>query len=65
MTIVSCPRCGDKVSAPPAASPSALVQCPLCLEEYFLSDALIQLPPMLIVVGGHAPAFEKEEYRLA
>jgi hypothetical protein len=66
MSIVSCPRCGDKVSVPPAASTSALVQCPLCLEEYFLSDALVQLPPMLVVVGGHAAAGEKEgEYRLA
>ena len=66
MSIVSCPRCGDKVSVPPAASTSALVQCPLCLEEYFLSDALVQLPPMLVVVGGHAAAAEKEgEYRLA
>jgi hypothetical protein len=66
MSIVSCPRCGDKVSLPPAASATALVQCPLCLEEYFLSDALIQLPPMLKVVGGHASAGEKEnDYRLA
>jgi hypothetical protein len=66
MSIVSCPRCGDKVSLPPAASPSALVQCPLCCEEYYLSDALIQLPPMLVVVGGHAaPAEKAGEYRLA
>lgn len=66
MSIVSCPRCGDKVSVPPAASASAMVQCPLCLEEYFLSDALIQLPPMLKVVGVHAAAGEKEsDYRLA
>jgi hypothetical protein len=66
MSIVSCPRCGDKVSLPPSASPTALVQCPLCCEEYYLSDALIQLPPMLLVVGGHAAAAEKDaDYRLA
>ena len=66
MSIVSCPRCGDKVSLPPSASPSALVQCPLCCEEYYLSDALIQLPPMLIVVGSHAaPADQESDYRLA
>lgn len=66
MSIVSCPRCGDKVSLPPAASASALVQCPLCCEEYYLSDVLIQLPPMLVVVGGHAAAAEKDsDYRLA
>ena len=66
MSIVSCPRCGDKVSVPPAASGSAMVQCPLCLEEYFLSDALIQLPPMLKVVGGQAVVGEKDsDYRLA
>jgi len=65
MSIVSCPRCGDKVSLPPAASPSVLVQCPLCLEEYFLSDALIQLPPMLVVMGSRGEAAEKDvEYRL-
>ncbi|MEX2026628.1 MAG: hypothetical protein WEH44_04995 [Pirellulaceae bacterium] len=66
MSIVSCPRCGDQVSLPPAASASALVQCPLCCEEYYLSDVLIQLPPMLVVVGGHAAAAEKDsDYRLA
>lgn len=66
MSIVACPRCGDKVSVPPAASPSALVQCPLCCEEYYLSDALIQLPPMLVVVGGHAaPAGKDVDYQLA
>jgi hypothetical protein len=70
MSIVSCPRCGDKVSLPPSAEPSAVVQCPLCLEEYYLSDALIQLPPMLLVVGSRAEAAtqaaEREgEYRLA
>ncbi|HUE70472.1 MAG TPA: hypothetical protein VMP01_06235 [Pirellulaceae bacterium] len=65
MSIVACPRCGDKVSLPPAASPAALVQCPLCCEEYYLSDVLIQLPPMLVVVGGRAAAAEEGDYRLA
>jgi hypothetical protein len=62
MSLVSCPRCGDKVSLPSQAPSSALVQCPLCREEYFLSDVLIQLPPALIVVSGAAAAGE-EEYK--
>ena len=65
MSIVSCPRCGDKVSVPAAASPSALVECPLCCEQYYLSDALIQLPPMLKVVGAAAAATSESEYTLA
>jgi hypothetical protein len=41
------------------------VQCPLCCEEYYLSDALIQLPPMLRVVGSQAAAEKDADYRLA
>ncbi|HEX5103512.1 MAG TPA: hypothetical protein VFV87_06855 [Pirellulaceae bacterium] len=52
MTIVHCPRCRDEVTVPAKASPRALVRCPLCLEEYLLSEALAELPPTLLVVGG-------------
>jgi hypothetical protein len=52
MSIVSCPRCRDEVSVPAKASPSALVRCPLCREQYRLEEALDQLPPALIVVEG-------------
>jgi hypothetical protein len=70
MTIVRCPRCRDELTVPPQASPAALVRCPLCLEEYLLSEALAQVPPALIVVGGAAAseatsAPSDAEYRLA
>lgn len=52
MTIVSCPKCNDKVQVPPKAPSSARVRCPLCQEEYLLGDALAQLPPLLILVDG-------------
>jgi hypothetical protein len=52
MTIIRCPRCRDEVTAPAKASPRAIVRCPLCLDEYLLSEALRQLPPELIVIGG-------------
>lgn len=52
MTIVHCPRCRDEVTVPAKASPQALVRCPLCLEEYLLAEALAEMPPTLLVVGG-------------
>src|SRR5688572_2935447 len=52
MTIVHCPRCRDEVTVPAKASPRALVRCPLCLEEYLLAEALAEMPPALLVVGG-------------
>ena len=52
MTIVHCPRCRDEVTVPAKASPKALVRCPLCLEEYLLAEALAEMPPALLVVGG-------------
>lgn len=54
MTIVACPRCRDEVTVPSGASRKALVRCPLCQEEYELSEALARLPPALIVIGGEA-----------
>jgi len=55
MTFAACPRCAERVLLPASASPAATVRCPLCLEEYSLSEALQGLPPQLIViedVGG-------------
>src|SRR5262245_5829981 len=51
MTTVSCPRCGDKVTAPPSASADVVVRCPLCSEEYPLHEALRTVPPMLVIVA--------------
>src|SRR4051812_2897922 len=51
MTIVSCPKCNEKVTVPASAPKGARVRCPLCQEEYDLADALAQLPPLLIVVS--------------
>jgi len=42
----------DDVTMPLRASPKALVRCPLCLEEYTLSEALGGLPPTLVVLDG-------------
>ncbi len=50
MAVVACPKCRDEVTVPPGASPEALVRCPLCWEEYALSEALRKLPPSLIVI---------------
>jgi len=52
MTIVRCPRCRDDVSVPAGATGRALVRCPLCLEEYLLAEALANLPPPLVIIGG-------------
>src|SRR5262245_51271639 len=70
MTIVRCPRCRDELTAPAKASAKALVGCPLCLEEYLLSEALTGGPPVRGVIGGdmhdesssHAGG---DEYRLS
>ncbi|MBC8354036.1 MAG: hypothetical protein H8E66_18740 [Planctomycetes bacterium] len=51
MTIANCPRCSDQVTVPASASPEATVRCPLCQEEFLLTEALAQLPPTLIVVS--------------
>jgi hypothetical protein len=61
MTTVSCPRCGDKVTAPANASAEAVVRCPLCNEEYPLDEALRSGPPMLIVVAPGPSHSKKDE----
>jgi hypothetical protein len=70
MTIIRCPRCRDEVSVPQGATSRALVRCPLCLEQYLLSEALNNAPPALVIIGGEveqaaivSPAAD-EEYRL-
>ena len=46
---------------PANASPQARVRCPLCRDEYTLSEALAKMPPMLIVVdAGPAPAYPQQ-----
>jgi len=37
---------------PPRATARALVRCPLCLEQYLLSEALANAPPPLVIIGG-------------
>jgi hypothetical protein len=50
MSTPVCPRCQEEVSLPHGASPRALVECPLCLEQYPLSEALRGSPPLLKVI---------------
>src|SRR5262245_17352755 len=62
MSVVACPRCAEKVSLPPKTPPAAKVRCPLCAEEYLLSEAMNTLPPMLEVLElpeGYSPASEE------
>ena len=51
MTTVNCPKCEELVRMPANASAQALVQCPLCVEEFELSMALDRLAPMLVVLS--------------
>ncbi len=50
MTISSCPKCAEQVTVPNNAPPSARVRCPLCQEEYILSEVLDKLPPALVLL---------------
>ena len=50
MTTVSCPKCREQVSIPAGAISHSKVRCPLCQEQYLLTEALQRLPPLLIVV---------------
>jgi hypothetical protein len=70
MTIVHCPRCRDEVTVPPRATPRALVRCPLCLEQYLLSEALVNAPPPLVIIGGEVETSaitqsDEPEYRVS
>lgn len=50
MSTATCPRCDEQVRVPHGVSPEVTVKCPLCQEEYSLSEPLTKLPPLLIVV---------------
>ncbi len=54
MQISACPKCERPVTIPEDAQKSATLRCPLCEQEFALSDmaALEDLPPLLVVVGG-------------
>jgi hypothetical protein len=49
MTVASCPSCREEVTIPADALPDSIVQCPLCGEEFRLSEFLTQIPPELII----------------
>ncbi len=53
MSIISkCPKCQRAITVPDGIVPDASVRCPICEEEYPLSEALAEAPPALIPVGG-------------
>jgi hypothetical protein len=54
MSISSCPRCTEQVTLPVGISNNARVRCPKCRAEYTLADALVNMPPMLEVIGDGA-----------
>ena len=54
MSISSCPRCAQQVTLPMGISTSARVRCPLCRAEYALADALVNMPPILEVIGDQS-----------
>lgn len=61
MSVVACPKCTEKVSLPPKTPPAAKVRCPLCGDNYLLSEAMDTLPPMLEVLElpeGYSPIAE-------
>ena len=51
MTISNCPACDEQVTVPHVSS-DAVVQCPLCGEEFSIVEITDQLPPALIVISG-------------
>ena len=56
MTTVNCPKCDERVRMPANASAQARVQCPLCVEEFELAEALDRLAPMLVVLNDPGAA---------
>ena len=52
MSITQCPKCDEKVTLPAGGHRDARVRCPLCQEEYVLSEALDKLPPTLILLDA-------------
>jgi hypothetical protein len=53
--IVTCPKCHEQVMLPGGVSPNARVRCPLCQEDYLLSEAMDRLPPALQILDPGEP----------
>ena len=49
-TVSACPKCSQQVTIPDGVPGDIQVRCPLCDEEYSLSEALATIPPALIPV---------------
>ncbi|HIA20687.1 MAG TPA: hypothetical protein EYN70_14945, partial [Planctomycetaceae bacterium] len=50
MMIANCPKCQDKITIPDGARENSNVACPLCRDEFLLSEVLQTLPPRLILL---------------
>ena len=56
MSVAACPRCEGQITLPPGAPPTAQVKCPLCEEEFALSEVYDKLPPMLVLLEAPVEA---------
>ncbi|MFP6603981.1 MAG: hypothetical protein VB862_15720, partial [Pirellulaceae bacterium] len=54
MMIANCPNCEDKITIPDGARENSNVACPLCRDEFLLSEVLQTLPPRLILLDSPA-----------
>ena len=54
MMIANCPKCQDKITIPDGARENSNVACPLCRDEFLLSEVLQTLPPRLILLDSPA-----------
>ena len=52
--VSSCPKCDAPVLVPDGVDASAKSKCPLCEEQFELSEVLSKLPPMLEIVDQPA-----------
>jgi len=50
MMIADCPKCQDKVTVPEGVSEQSKVSCPLCREDFELTEIFQELPPLLILL---------------